>query len=520
VRPRPTGLSLQESLENLFYEGKQMTVGIMPPGAPLTLPVFDPFKSLDWSAIQVRVKRLQMRIAKAVREKRYGKVKALQWLLTHSHEAKLLAVKRVTENRGKRTSGIDGVLWTTPRSKINAVRSLKRRGYRPQPLRRIYIPKRNKMQRPLGIPTMLDRAQQALHLLALEPVAETLVDRNAYGFRPKRSTADAIEQCFVSLSRRNCAQWILEADIASCFDRISHQWMLENIPMDTTVLRKWLASGYIDNNVFNPTIAGTPQGGIISPTLMNLTLQGLEDTVKKSVPSGSKVNVIIYADDFVITGATKEVLELTVKPAVEIFLQVRGLELSSEKTRITSIDKGFDFLGFNIRKYKGKLLIKPSKGRVKDFLKGIRETIKSHKSVASINLIHLLNPMIRGWVNYYRHVVSKKTFAYVDDQIFQGLWHWCKRRHPTKNTKWIQKKYFRSQYTRNWIFHAPTVKGLYPPSVIDLVKASDVPIRRHVKIRSNANPYDPVFTKYFVKRDQAKAIARKRRSVPRYLRDG
>jgi len=293
--------------------------------------------------------------------------------------------------------------------------------------------------------------------------------------------------------------------------------LLENIPMDKTVLGKWLASGYIDNNVFNPTIEGTPQGGIISPTLMNLTLRGLEETVKKSVPRGSKVNIIIYADDFVITGASKEMLETTIKPIVEAFLQERGLELSVEKTRITHIDKGFDFLGFNIRKYKGKLLIKPAKGSVKDFLQGIRETIKTHKTAAAVNLIYLLNQKIRGWVNYFRHVVSKKTFAYIDDQIFQCLWSWCKRRHPTKNIQWIRKKYFRSQYTRSWIFFAPNPKGFRPLPCIDLVKASDMPIRRHIKIRDKANPYDPAYEEYFVKRDQAKANARRKRVGPRYL---
>src|SRR5579885_2033238 len=221
--------------------------------------------TIEWTRAQRIVRRLQARIVQATQAGRWGKVKALQHLLTHSFSGKAMAVRRVTENDGKKTSGVDGVLWNTPEKKATAVRSLKQRGYKPQPLRRVYIPKSNGQKRPLGIPTMKDRAMQALYLLALDPIAETTADRHSYGFRKERSCADALEQCFLALARPGCAQWILEGDIKSCFDRISHEWLLANVPMDKVILRLWLKAGYMDKHAFYVTEEGTPQGGICSP---------------------------------------------------------------------------------------------------------------------------------------------------------------------------------------------------------------------------------------------------------------
>src|ERR1700678_653027 len=238
------------------------------------------WEQIDWSQCEQKVRSLQARIVKATQEGRHGKVKALQWLLTHSFYGRALAVKRVTHNQGKNTPGVDGAIWSTPASRYKAIDMLKRRGYKPRPLRRVYMPKTNGKLRPLGIPTMKDRAMQALYLLALLPIAETKADPNSYGFRPKRSTADAIEQCFLALAKETSPVWALEGDIKGCFDHISHDWMLAHIPMDAVILKKWLKAGYVDNRTLFPTGAGTPQGGIISPTLANLTLDGLERFLK------------------------------------------------------------------------------------------------------------------------------------------------------------------------------------------------------------------------------------------------
>ncbi|WP_010303985.1 group II intron reverse transcriptase/maturase [Candidatus Odyssella thessalonicensis] len=457
--------------------------------------------TINWQQAKEQVHRLQVRIAKATREGRYGKVKALQWILTHSFYAKALAVRRVVQNRGNRTPGVDNVVWRSAQQKMRAILSLKRHGYRTMPLKRIYIPKKKGL-RPLSIPTMKCRAMQALHLLALEPVVEMTADKNAYGFRPKRSSADAIEQCFNALSHKSSASWVLEGDIRSCFDSISHKWLMEHITMDKEILRKWLGAGYFDQRAFYLTAEGTPQGGIISPTLLNATLSGLEKAVRAISQQKDKVNVCIYADDFIITGASKEVLEEKIKPVVVTFLQERGLELSQEKTRITSIYEGFDFLGFHVRKYREKLLIKPSKASTKSFLKVIRQTVKTNRSIKTEKLIQLLNPKIRGWTNYFQHVVSKKTFHKVGQHIFQVLWRWSKRKHPNKGSRWVRKKYFRSQGSQNWIFHAmiTTEDGKCLP--LDLYDARKVPIKRHVKIRMDATPYDPAYDKYFRQRGQ------------------
>jgi RNA-directed DNA polymerase len=443
----------------------------------LTGAALDPksdWNAINWPLVDKQVWRMQMRIAKAVREKRYGKVKSLQRLLAYSIHGKLMAVKRVALNSGSKTPGVDGVIWNTPRKRMKAVFDLNRNEYKTQPLRRIYIPKRNGQKRPLSIPTMKCRAMQALHLLGLEPVAETLADPNSYGFRPKRSTADAIEHCFKALSNPQSAQWVLEGDIKSCFDKINHDWLLANVPMDKQILKKWLKAGYIEDGALRPTDEGTPQGGVIS------------------------------SDDFIVTGDSKELLENEVRPAIQTFLGERGLILSIEKSKITHIDDGFDFLGFNVRKYKGKLLIKPSPGRVKDFLSNIRRVIKKHGNGKTEVLIHLLNLKIRGWANHYRHVVSKKTFNKIDHHIFEALWRWALRRHPKKGRRWIVNNYFRSHRNDNWVFFAKVNDPHDGPYFLDLIKASKTPFRRHVKIRSDAHPYDEKYREYFYRRELRK----------------
>ncbi len=479
----------------------QMTVQAMPAtGALITRE--QTWGAINWPHAMESVNRLQMRIAKAHREGKPSKVKALQWLLTHSHSAKVLAVKRVTENRGANTPGVDKVVWRSANQKMKAVSALKRHGYQPQPLRRIYIPKKQTGKlRPLSIPTMGCRAQQALYLMALEPIAETIADKNAYGFRPYRSTADAIEQCVLILARKGSSRFVFEGDIKACFDTISHPWLLNNVPMDKVMLAKWLAAGYVENGSLFQTDGGTPQGGVISPCLLTITLSGLEAAIKAATnPGRDKVHLCTYADDFIITGTTSEVLTETIRPIVESFLAERGLILSPTKTRITPIEEGFDFLGVNIRKYKGKLLCTPAKANLSAFLQNIRHTIKSNATAKTENLIRILNPKIRGWANYHCHNSAKQTFATVSTHIFKSLWRWAKRRHPKKGSGWRQRKYYRSKGHQHWVFFATIKDAKGQKTHLDLVEISKTPIRRHIKIRAAATPYDPAYQNYFAQR--------------------
>ena len=460
---------------------------------------------IKWSAVHGNVRRLQARIVKATQEGKWNKVKALQRLLTHSFSGKALAVRRVTENQGKNTPGVDKDRWDTPEKKAQAVQTLKHRGYHPQPLKRVYIPKSNHKLRPLSIPSMTDRAMQVLYLLALNPIAETTGDRNSYGFRPERSPADAIEQCFTVLSHDYSAQWVLEGDIKACFEGISHTWLEAHIPMDKSILHKWLKAGYIEKQVFYRTEEGTPQGGPISPVLANLTLDGLERELRSLYPGDrqsrkAKVNLIRFADDFVITGSSKELLEHEVKPLVEQFMRERGLTLSVEKTLITHIEDGFDFLGQHVRKYHGKLIIKPSKKNVKAFLEKVRKVVKEHQGTTAGHLILLLNPLIRGWARYHQHVVSKEIFQDVDSAIFEMLWQWARKRHNNKPQRWIKEKYFHDHEERHWVFSGVVIGRDGVLETVRLFRAAQTPIKRHVKIQGAANPFDPAWEVYFEKR--------------------
>jgi RNA-directed DNA polymerase len=466
--------------------------------------------SINWRKVWRNVRRLQARIVKAIREGRWGKVKALVYLLTRSFSGRALAILRVISNSGASTPGVDGITWNTPEAKMAAFDSLRRHGYKPQPLRRVYIPKSNGKQRPLGIPVMIDRAMQALYLLGFDPIAETKADQNSYGFRQVRCCADALQQCH-QLLRGDGADWVLEGDIKSCYDKINHDWLLTHVPLDKGVLRKWLKAGFLDKGVLFATTEGTPQGGIISPALANWTLDGLEDLLAQRYASTSrrkrmhKVHLVRYADDFLITGTSKVLLEYGVKPLVEHFLKERGLELSHEKTRITHKQDGFDFLGQTVRRFpNGKVLLKPSKRSVKTFLAKIREAIREHGGASAGELIQALNGRIRGWALYHRHACSKRTFAYVDDKVFRLLWRWCRRRHRGKSRKWVKEKYFKRVGSLDWVFLGTVRDGKRGTRPICLQKASRVTIVRHVKIKGEVNPYDPAWEDYLDKRLYAK----------------
>ena len=361
--------------------------------------------------------------------------------------------------------------------------------------------KEDKAKRPLGIPCMYDRAMQALYALALDPVSETTADTKSFGFRKGRCAQDACEYIFTALSRSFSPQWVLEGDIKGCFDHISHDWLVEHIPMDKSVLKQFLKAGFVFREELFPTDEGTPQGGVISPILANMALDGMQQVlsdhfdlsvkgeVSAFVHNKSKVNLVRYADDFIVTAATKEIAE-EAKEVIRDFLQTRGLELSEEKTVITHIDDGFDMLGWTFRKFKGKLIVKPSKKALKALKSALSETILGRgKAWKQEVLIEKLNQQIRGWTNYHQSVCASEAFAHIDYILYELLWRWAKRRHPHKGQWWISTNYWHRKGNRNWVFCTEDK---------ELLRVDHIPIVRHTKVRMDANPYFD--TQYFMDR--------------------
>lgn len=448
---------------------------------------YDSWDTIPWERAELHVNRLQTRIAVAEKEGRTEDVRSLQRRLTNSFDAKLLAVRAVTTSGGKSTPGVDNVTWDTPKAKLEAAKSLTTKGYRAKPLRRVLIPKRGKpgQTRPLGIPTMYDRAMQALWAIALDPVAEVRADRFSFGFRRGRSAKDACARLFLCLSRHYSPQWVLEGDIRGCFDNISHEWLMEHVPMDKAVMAQFLKAGFMEQGRWHETASGTPQGGVISPVYCNLALDGMERLLDEHFASGRKrpsvkVNACRYADDFVVTAASPEVAE-EAKRLLVPFLRERGLELSDEKTLVTHIADGFDFLGWNFRKYDGKLIIKPSRKSVKAFVAETHRTILvDGKGMTQDQLIRALQPKVRGFAAYHRHTCCSETFSTIAYTMYHQLWRWACRRHPKKSTGWVRGRYWRKVGDNSWTFGTP--EAFLAPITWQRVV-------RHPQVKSDMNPY-------------------------------
>jgi RNA-directed DNA polymerase len=491
---------------------------------PLWTNVNDKWATMLWKKLEKNVLNIQKRIYKAIKAGKIGKAKKLARLLLRSTSSIILNVRRVTQdNKGKRTAGVDGVKMLTPKQRLEMVNNLilqaKKRfeGYKAKPIRRVYVPKPNGDKRPLGIPTMEDRAIQGIVKSSLEPIWEARFEPYSYGFRPAHSTHDAVELIFKSL--RMTQKWVLEADIKGCFDNINHEKLLEKLDVTATqkrMIRQMLKAGCMDNQVFSSTELGTPQGGIISPVLANIALDGLETYLYSELSKKynvkelyrKKLRLVRYADDFVILYPDKEVI-IDSKRIIVKWLAQMELELSESKTKITHSSEGFDFLGFNVKQYQVKrdhfmdrnksakqklrdfkLLIKPSKKAIKKHDQSIKEVLRSSKASTQDTVIKRLNPLIRGWANYYNHQVSKKTFSNLDYQMWIKLWSWSKRRHGEKSKGWIAKKYFKPIGKKKWCF--ATKENV-------LANHFDTKIVRHVMVKTGKSYYDGDET-YWAKR--------------------
>src|SRR5712692_10299280 len=441
---------------------------------------------IPWRKLEKHQYRLQKRIFKASERGDLKTVHQLQNLLLKSRSARLLAVRRVTQdNQGKKTAGIDGVKSVQPTGRFAMVEAIhpKRMSQRkPQPLRRVWIPKPGKAeQRPLGIPVMFDRACQALAKQALEPQWEAKFEANSYGFRPGRGAHDAIGAIFNNIRWQN--KYVLDADIKGCFDNIDHQALLEKLhtyPAMRRLVKGWLKAGVMEALELSPTKAGTPQGGVVSPLLANIALYGMEEALLKAYIGESKApsagrgapQLIRYADDFVVLHA-QEVEVIKAQQIIAAWLTGIGLELKPSKTRLSHTLKeyqgnvGFDFLGYTIRQFpvgkthtgtnNGKALgfktiITPSKEGVQRHLQELRQILQKSQAMPQEELIDQLNPVIHGWALYYRTVVSKKQFATCDHHLVRMLWRKMTRKHPKKGAKWVKEKYWRTVEGNTWTF--------------------------------------------------------------------
>jgi len=469
--------------------------------------VYD-WKAVPWRKLEKTVFKLQKRIYRATQQGNKRLVRKLQGLMTRSWSAKMIAVRQVTQqNKGKKTAGVDGITALKPSERQPLVKQLRvEKGKKVKPTRRVWIPKPGRDEkRPLGIPTMHDRALQGVVKMALEPEWEAVFETNSYGFRPGRGCHDAIAAIYLSIKQK--AKWVLDADIARCFDKINHKALLRKLNNTSpirSIIRGWLKAGVMDQGVFQPTEAGTPQGGVISPVLANIALHGLEAEVKRAFQKQA-ITVVRYADDFVVLNESREVIERA-KEVIQKWLTEVGLELKAEKTRIShTLDgekPGFDFLGFNVRQYKVgryhsgknthgnllgfKTLIKPSQKAIEKHKEKLRSVVKSHRALPQVALIAKLNPIIRGWCNYYRTAVSKEVFGEMDEYLWELTWKWAERRHPRKTNRWVAKKYWKPEKDRQWNFKGKLRDG----TEVWLTRHAETEIIRHVKVKGKASPMD------------------------------